>query len=187
MGRFCEDFRPGIVPLFRSPVALAVFQAALAPVQKFRSPRQGLRRQIAFGCRDFWGLGGQKRRFEPGQQLLRIQSKGFELPAPFWRSIAKSLDSDAARRPAFDRGAHEVRCEERERYGHGYLTHAALLDVMRYRQISVLAWSPEAIGVGPFPHETPCRRRGSRTVNSVKSPTSLSTAIVPPCCWVTIS
>src|SRR6516162_8924352 len=29
--------------------------------------------------------------------------------------------------------------------------------------------------------------RGSRTVNSVKSPTSLSTVIMPPCCWVTIS
>ena len=30
-------------------------------------------------------------------------------------------------------------------------------------------------------------RRGSRTVNSVKSPTWLSTVIVPPCCSVTIS
>ena len=30
-------------------------------------------------------------------------------------------------------------------------------------------------------------RRGSRTVNSVKSPTSLSTVSVPPCCWVMIS
>jgi hypothetical protein len=49
-------------------------------------------------------------------------SKGFELPAPFWRSIAKSLNSDAARRPAFDRGAREVRCDERERYRHVYLT-----------------------------------------------------------------
>ena len=34
---------------------------------------------------------------------------------------------------------------------------------------------------------TVCGRRGSRTVNSVKSPTSLSTVMVPPCCWVTIS
>jgi hypothetical protein len=34
---------------------------------------------------------------------------------------------------------------------------------------------------------TPFRRRGSRTVNSAKSPTSLSTVIVPPCCWVMIS
>jgi len=30
-------------------------------------------------------------------------------------------------------------------------------------------------------------RRGSRTVNSVKSPTSLLTVMVPPCCCVTIS
>ena len=30
-------------------------------------------------------------------------------------------------------------------------------------------------------------RRGSRTVNSVKSPTALSTVMVPPCCCVTIS
>jgi hypothetical protein len=29
--------------------------------------------------------------------------------------------------------------------------------------------------------------RGSRMVNSVNSPTSLSTSIVPPCCWVTMS
>jgi transposase len=34
---------------------------------------------------------------------------------------------------------------------------------------------------------TEFRLRGSRTVNSVKSPTSLSTVIVPPCCCVTIS
>src|SRR5262249_40756313 len=27
-------------------------------------------------------------------------------------------------------------------------------------------------------------RRGIRTVNSVKSPTSLSTVMLPPCCWV---
>jgi hypothetical protein len=29
--------------------------------------------------------------------------------------------------------------------------------------------------------------RGSRTVNSVKLPTTLSTPIVPPCCCVTMS
>ena len=29
--------------------------------------------------------------------------------------------------------------------------------------------------------------RGSRIVNSVNSPTRLSTSIVPPCCWVTMS
>ena len=31
------------------------------------------------------------------------------------------------------------------------------------------------------------RPRGRRTVNSVNSPTRLSTVIVPPCCWVTMS
>src|SRR5215831_13532806 len=29
--------------------------------------------------------------------------------------------------------------------------------------------------------------RGKRTVNSVNSPSRLSTSIVPPCCWVTMS
>jgi hypothetical protein len=29
--------------------------------------------------------------------------------------------------------------------------------------------------------------RGSRIVNSVNSPTRLSTSIVPPCCWLTMS
>ena len=32
-----------------------------------------------------------------------------------------------------------------------------------------------------------CRERGRRIVNSVNSPSRLSTVIVPPCCWVTIS
>jgi hypothetical protein len=40
---------------------------------------------------------------------------------------------------------------------------------------------------GLFLYATPCWRRGNRTVNSVKSPTSLSTVMVPPCCCVTIS
>jgi hypothetical protein len=33
----------------------------------------------------------------------------------------------------------------------------------------------------------PGNLRVSRMVNSVKPPTLLSTAIVPPCCWVTMS
>src|SRR5262245_47750119 len=33
----------------------------------------------------------------------------------------------------------------------------------------------------------PITRRGRWIVNSVNLPTSLSTAIVPPCCWVTMS
>jgi len=39
---------------------------------------------------------------------LRIQSKGFELLAPFCRSITKSLDSNPARQTTFDRGADEI-------------------------------------------------------------------------------
>jgi hypothetical protein len=58
---------------------------------------------------------------------LRIQSKGFELLAPFCRSITKSLDSNTARQTTFDRGADEIWCEERERDRHVDLTHAALL------------------------------------------------------------
>jgi hypothetical protein len=38
----------------------------------------------------------------------------------------------------------------------------------------------------PVHPATACRRRGSRAVNSVNSPTSLSTVIVPLCCWHTI-
>src|SRR6202171_4196780 len=97
-------------------------------IQKFRSPRQGFDGQCRSAAGNFGSLGRPKaRRFEPGPQLLRIQSKGFKLPAPFWRSIAKSLDSNAAWQTTFDRGAHEVWCEERERYRHVDLTHAALL------------------------------------------------------------
>jgi hypothetical protein len=36
----------------------------------------------------------------------------------------------------------------------------------------------EQAGAGPFLHATTCRRRGSRTVNSVNAPISLSTVIV---------
>ena len=32
-----------------------------------------------------------------------------------------------------------------------------------------------------------CSRCGRRIVNSVNSPNILSTSIVPPCCWVTMS
>jgi hypothetical protein len=42
-------------------------------------------------------------------------------------SLTQPLDSNAAWQTTFDRGAHEVWCEERERYRHVDLTHAALL------------------------------------------------------------
>ena len=38
----------------------------------------------------------------------------------------------------------------------------------------------EGTGLGRAP-------RGKRTVNSVNSPGALSTEMVPPCCWVTMS
>src|SRR5690348_9434470 len=38
-----------------------------------------------------------------------------------------------------------------------------------------------------LPRCCPCRKRGRRIVNSVYSPLRLSTSIVPPCCWVTMS
>jgi hypothetical protein len=43
-----------------------------------------------------------------------VQSEGFELLAPFCRSITKSLDSNTAWQTTFDRSAHEVWCEERK-------------------------------------------------------------------------
>ena len=55
--------------------------------------------------------------------------------APFCRSITKSLDSNAAWQTTFDRGPHEIWCEERERDGHvdlactAFLTCCDLLDV----------------------------------------------------------
>ena len=121
----------GIIPLFRSLVTLAVSQAdfslpSLHP--KIPFPAAGFRRPITVrrpGRLGVWG--GQKRRFEPGPQLSRIQSEGFELPAPFCWGITESLDSNAAWQTAFDGGAHEVWCEERERDRHVDLAHAALL------------------------------------------------------------
>jgi hypothetical protein len=47
--------------------------------------------------------------------------------APFGWGITQPLDSDTAWQTTFDGGTHEVRREERERYRHVDLTHAALL------------------------------------------------------------
>src|SRR6476619_7985862 len=75
---------------------------------------------------NFWGMEAKNDVSNPVHNL-RIQSKGFELWAPFCRSITKSLDSNTARQTTFDRGADEIWCEERERNRHVDLTHAALL------------------------------------------------------------
>ena len=41
------------------------------------------------GTGEFWNFLGPKRTFEPGPYLSRLQSEGFELLAPFCRSITK--------------------------------------------------------------------------------------------------
>jgi hypothetical protein len=120
----------GIIPLFRSLVILLSLRPILASslcIQKFRSPRQVSTANTFRQPRILGVLGGQKRRFEPGPQLSRVQSEGFELLAPFCRSITKSLDSNAAWQTTFDRRPHEIWCEERERDGHVDLARAAFL------------------------------------------------------------
>jgi hypothetical protein len=105
-----------IVPHFRSPATFAVSPAELSHRSlhpKIPFPATGLRpvpldRPGVFGC--FWNHNGP---FEPGPYLSRIQPEGFELLAPFCRSITKSLYSNTAWQATFDRGAHEIWCEER--------------------------------------------------------------------------
>src|SRR6516164_4911947 len=53
--------------------------------------------------------------------------------------------------------------------------------------IGLVVDSEDADAHAALPAAMACRRRGSRTVNSVNSPTTLSTVIVPPCCVVTMS
>ncbi len=186
IGRFCEDFRP------------VSFRSFDLRWRLRSSGRFGLRPKIPFSTAGsstpdrvrlpgFLGFGRPKATFRTRSAIIADSIQGLRTAGSVLaehREVARlRCRAAAGLRPRRARGP--VRGTRAIWYGH--LTHAALLDVMRYRQISVLAGSPEAIGVGPLPHETPCRRRGSRTVNSVKSPTSLSTAIVPPCCWVTIS
>ena len=106
----------GIVLLFQSPMALAVFQAdfrlpSLHPEIPF--PAAGLRRRPWGRPGIFGTLWGQNGPFVPDPYLSRVQSEGFELLAPFCRSITKSLNSNAAWQTTFDRGPHEIRCKER--------------------------------------------------------------------------
>ena len=51
--------------------------------------------------------------FEQLPKLVRIQSEGFELSAPFRGSVAESLDTKAAGQTTFDRGFDEVQVRER--------------------------------------------------------------------------
>ena len=80
----------GIVPLFRSPVTLAVsqgrFLASRLCIQKFRSPRQGVDGQCRSATGNFLSLGGQKRvvsrparsyrGFNPRASNCRLHSAG---------------------------------------------------------------------------------------------------------------
>jgi hypothetical protein len=89
-----------IIPLFQSLVTLAVSQADFSPPSlhpKIPFPAAGFPRPIPFGSREYWESWEAKNAvFELGPQLSRVQSEGFELLAPFCRSITKSLDSNAA-------------------------------------------------------------------------------------------
>ena len=58
---------------------------------------------------------------------MRIESEGFELMRPLSGGIAESLDTDAARQAAFDRGFDQNRGEEGERDGQVDLADAAPL------------------------------------------------------------
>jgi hypothetical protein len=57
----------------------------------------------------------QETSFE--RLLVRIQSEGFELSAPFGGSVAESLDAYAAGQTTFDRGFDEVRCDRKTASG----------------------------------------------------------------------
>jgi hypothetical protein len=108
----------GIFLLFRSPVTLAVSQADFSlPSLHPKIPFPAVGFAAAKAVRELGNLGSlwhPKRKILLGPVLSRVQSEGFELLAPFGRSITKSLDSNAAWQMTFDRSAHEVRCEKCE-------------------------------------------------------------------------
>jgi hypothetical protein len=119
-----------LTPIFEFPVSAdnngrsGGFLASGLCIQKFRSRRLDFGTELTSRGS---GVVCREARFEPRPNLLRIQSEGFELSAPFRGSIAESLDTDAARQTTVDRGCDEVGCEERERDRHIDLTHAAFL------------------------------------------------------------
>ena len=59
--------------------------------------------------------------------LLRTQSKGFELPAPFRGSIAQPFNVDASRQAALHGSAGQLGSKKGERDGHVDMTDAASL------------------------------------------------------------
>src|SRR5205823_14594058 len=72
-------------------------------------------------------IAAEEAGFEQLPKLVRLQSEGFELPAPFPGSVAESLDTNAAWQTTLDCCFHEVRCEKRQGDGHIDLSHAAFL------------------------------------------------------------
>jgi hypothetical protein len=89
---------------FRSPATFAVSQADLSHRSlhsKISVPRDG---DCVFGAKTDLS--------NSGPYLSRVQPEGFELLAPFCRSITKSLHSNTAWQTTFDRRAHEIWCVE---------------------------------------------------------------------------
>ena len=123
IGWFLARFKPDAAERSRS-FADNLSNARSTAGVTFRPVRPGPERIRSRNC-DFRANVMRDVRME--FRLSRIEAERLELPAPFGGSIAKSLDPDAAWQPAFDRGPHQIRCEERERYRHVDLTHAALL------------------------------------------------------------
>ena len=107
-----------IVPLFRSPVTLPVSQAEFSlpsPHPKIPFPAVGLRPARPSGNSGILGGFWAKTDLSsPIRALSCVQSQGFELPAPFCRSVSKSLDANTAWQTTLDRGPHEIWCKERQ-------------------------------------------------------------------------
>ena len=64
---------------------------------KIPFPAAGFRRPVSLGGPGRLGILGGKSSVRDGPELLRVQSKGLELLAPFGWRIAQPLDSDASR------------------------------------------------------------------------------------------
>src|SRR5260221_4167665 len=109
-----------LTPIFEFPVSADVAAARVdfwPPVSVSKNSVPG--GTVSSDTRPFGDLKirntkRQKMPFLTGSQLLWVQSERLELPAPFFRSITKSFDSDPAEQTAFDRRSDEIRSEEGE-------------------------------------------------------------------------
>jgi hypothetical protein len=116
-GRFCGDFRRYLSALSVSGDICGLSGRFQPPVSASKNSVPRSRVAVAKANGELGNLGilwGQNGPFEPGPYLSRVQSEGFELLAPFCRSITKSLDSDTSWQTPFDCSAHEIWCEKRE-------------------------------------------------------------------------